>query len=594
MSMLQARPLSEQCLRRETRTLLFADIVESVRLFQHDEETTVSRWLQLVGHIETELVPRCRGRLVQRCGDGVILEFDQARDALAAAFAIQHASHRCNRGSAQECHILFRMGIETSDVFVAQGEMFGHGINITQRLTTLAGPGEIIVSARVREQLIPDLDADVEDLGDCYLKHVQEPMRVYRVGPPGPQPVLGPGSHPGELYPSIAIVPFAARDATCDTHLLGGALAEEMIGDLSRCSDLTMISRFSTAPFCGRDTTREEIGAHLRANYVLTGSYRVENGEVRLHVELAEAKSGRIVWARSVKCRLGGILTGDREALGEMAAEIRSAVLARELQRARSQSLPTLQSYTLLMAAITLMHRSLRDFEEAWHLLRTLTDRAKRQPILNAWLAKWHVLRVQQGWSPDPRQDACEALQCTKRALDADPDCSLALAVDGFVHTNLLKRLDIAQERYSRAIAANPNDSLAWLLKGTMHAFMGDGRQAIGDTQRALRLSPLDPHRYFYESLAGTACIAAGDYEGALRHALRSLRANATHTSTLRVIAISQCRLGLVDDARRTVRKLLQLEPALTISRYLERTPAAPFKTGQDWADALRQAGVPN
>ena len=78
------------------------------------------------------------------------------------------------------------------------------------------------------------------------------------------------------------------------------------------------------------------------------------------------------------------------------------------------------------------------------------------------------------------------ALQCTKQALDTDPDCSLALAIDGLVHTNLLKRLDIAQERYNLAIAANPNDSLAWLLKGTLHAFMDEGNSAVEYTELAL------------------------------------------------------------------------------------------------------------
>jgi TolB-like protein len=408
-------------------------------------------------------------------------------------------------------------------VFLLPGEIFGHGVNIAQRLATLAGPGEIIVSARVREQLVPDLDGDIEDVGNCYLKHVQEPVHAYRVGPPGPQPVIESGFFPGQLYPSIAIVPFATCDTACDTRLLGDVMAEEIIGELSRSAALTIISRLSTMPFRGRDTISEEIGAHLRANYVLTGFYTVDGQEIRLRVELAEAKSGRIIWVHSIICRLADILNGDREMLSELVAKVQSAVRARELERARAQPLPTLQNYTLLMAAVTLMHRSLRDFEEARHLLQTLTDRTRRQPIPNAWMAKWHVLRVQQGWSPDLKQDAQDALEYTKRALDTDPDCSLALAVDGFVHTNLLKRFDIAQERYSRAVTTNPNDSLAWLLKGTMHAFMGDGQQAITDTQRALRLSPLDPHRFFYDSLAGTACISAGDYMGALRLAHRSL-----------------------------------------------------------------------
>jgi tetratricopeptide (TPR) repeat protein len=311
-------------------------------------------------------------------------------------------------------------------------------------------------------------------------------------------------------------------------------------------------------------------------------------------VELAEAKSGRILWNERLKDRLSGILAGDQELIAQLVSAVTLAVISRELELSRTQPLPTLKSYTLLLGAIGLMHRlSLRDFEEARHLLRTVVDRSPRQAVPQAWLANWHVLRVQQGWSVDPQQDAYEALQCTRRALDADPDCSLALAIDGFVHTNLLKRLDVALERYDLALAANPNNPLAWLLRGTLHAFTGNGDEAIDNTQRALRLTPLDPHRYFYDSLAASACIAARQYDGALELAQRSLRANRQHTSTLRVMAVAQWHLGQEDEARRTAGELMKLEPSLTVERWLQRSPSAAYEIGREFADVLRQVGVP-
>ena len=270
-------------------------------------------------------------------------------------------------------------------------------------------------------------------------------------------------------------------------------------------------------------------------------------------------------------------------------------MLSRELQRAQSEPLPTLKSYTLLLGAIALMHRlSWTDFEQARKLLEALIERVPRHAIALAWLAKWHVLRVWQGWSSDPQQDAQLALRCTRRALNADPQCSLALAVDGFVHTNLLKRLDIAQERYELALMSNPNDPLAWSLRGALHAFMDNGQQAVNCTRRALRLSPIDPHRYFYDSLAASACISARLYDSALRLAKRSLRANRNHASTLRVMAVAQWQLGLTDEARRTLQDLMKLEPTLTVSGWLDRSPSAPFRIGQEFAAVLRLIGVPD
>jgi tetratricopeptide (TPR) repeat protein len=184
-------------------------------------------------------------------------------------------------------------------------------------------------------------------------------------------------------------------------------------------------------------------------------------------------------------------------------------------------------------------------------------------------------------------------LQCGRRALDNDPECSLALAIDGFVHTHLLKRLDIAHERYNLAVEANPNNSLAWLLKGTLHAFTDEGDKAVECTEFGSMLTPLDCHRYFYDSLNASAHLTAGHYERALELSQRSLRANRSHTSTLRVMIVAQWQLGHRTEARRMTRELLRLEPDLTVSKYLGRTPSASYKIGKKVANVLQKAGVP-
>ena len=587
--------LFAQAAERATRAILVVDVVESVRLIEQDEEDAIARWLSLVSHVEADLLAAGEGRLVKHLGDGMLLAFGDGRAAVSAALAIQHANKRQNFGLAPERQMLLRMGIEISDVIIESGDVFGRGVNLATRLATMAGPGEIVISARVRDQITPVLDADVEDLGDCYLKHVQDPVRAYRVGPPGPRPVIESGFSLGELRPTLAVIPFTARDVASEHHVLGEVLAEETIQELSRSPDLNVISRLSTTAFRGRLVTLAEINAHLNADYVLSGIYRVDGQRISLDAELAEAESAHIVWSRRFTDQITHILSGERELIGRVVVDAYTAVTSCELRRAQTRPLPTLKSYTLLMAAITLMHRmSRRDFEAARKLLQTLIDRATRQSTAQAWLANWHVLRVQQGWTDNPQKDARYALACAERALDADPDSSLALAVDGLVRTHFAKRLDLAQQRYGLAVKANPNDSLAWLLKGTLHAFMGEGQQAVADTQRALALSPLDPHRYYYESLAATACNAAGQYQRALALTQRSLRANRRHTSTLRTKAIAEWQLNLHENARRTAQELLALEPNLTVGGWLERSPSAPYCTGIEWADVLRKVGVPS
>jgi adenylate cyclase len=301
-----------------------------------------------------------------------------------------------------------------------------------------------------------------------------------------------------------------------------------------------------------------------------------------------------VLWIGNLEDSLCDIVSGEQALVGQLIASVGAAVTAREVQRSRSQPLPTLKAYTLLMGAVSLMHRlSLPDFEEAHRLLQALVERGMRHPLPIAWLGNWHVLRVQQGWSDDPQRDTYLASECTKRALDLDPDNSQALAINGFVHVNLLKQFDVAEESYEHALAANPSNAYAWLLKGTLHAFKSEGAQAVEHTERALALSPLDPHRYFYDSLAATAAVAAGNYQRAVELAQRSLRANRKHTSTLRSMTVAQWQLGQVDAARKSAQQLLKLQPTMTVSGWLKSSPAAGYQIGRTAAEVLRKAGIP-
>lgn len=580
---------------RSVRAVLVVDLAESVRLMQEDEADTISRWRALVSDVESGILPQRNGRMVKSLGDGMLLEFPRAADAVAAAFALQDASRLANRNVPAPRQMLLRMGVQVGELVTDEHDIYGHDVNLAARLTGLAGPGEIIVGAAVRDQLTAMLDADIEDLGDCYLKHVREPVRAYRVGPPGPRPLIEPGtSVMPDLRPTVAVVPFNTLSADPHHAVIGEVLADETISALSQLAELHVISRLSTTAFRGRGATLNDVASHLKATYVLSGSYRVSGRQLVVVAELSDAREGRVVWGRSLKGAADGIFDSQDDLINRIVAEVSAAVLAREVQRAQTLALPTLESYTLLMGAIALMHRgSLPQFERARQMLEALTERVPRQAAAHAWRAKWHVLRVQKGWSADLDKESRLALDSARRALDADPGSSLALAIDGFVHTNLLRRLDIAEERYELALRVNPNDSLAWLLKGTRHAFKGEGARAIEATDHARKLSPLDPLRDWYDSLAATAALSAGLYQRAIELARSSLRLNRMNTSALRAVAVAQYLSGNLAEAKKAAAEVLKVEPGLTVRKFLERSPSSGFETGRTWSEAFRQIGIP-
>ena len=579
---------------RVVRTVLVVDVVESVRLMQEDEAGTVRRWRSYVDRIAHDIVPAHGGRLVKSLGDGLMLEFSRSPPAVDAAIAIQKLSELGNEGVAEDRKMRVRIGVHVSSLVADEHDVYGHGVNLTARLATLAGPGEIVVSADVRDQLTPLLDADIEDLGECYLKHVKQPVRAFRVGAAGEHPVVEPAGAGGELRATVAVIPFTARAVQPEHDVLGQILADDVISALSLSPEINVVSRLSTSAFRGREGALATVSTYLNADYVVSGSFTIAADRLTLRAELAEAQSQRVAWSKTLKGSVKGVIAGSDGLAGKLVAETCAAMMTQELQRSIGKSLPTLESHTLLLSSVTLMHRiSPLASQRAQQMLQALIERSPRLAAPYAWLAKWHVLRVTQGWSDNGQAEGNRALDNTRRALDRDPTLSLAMTVEGQVNTYILKRLDVAQECYEAALQHNPNDSLAWLLKGTLHAFRDEGTDAVRHTRQALKLSPLDPLKYYFDSLAATAALSAGQYPRALSLAQRSLRLNRTHASTLRALITALWQLGREEEACAAARELLKIDPGFKVSTFLERSPTAPYALGKTVAFALSSAGVP-
>jgi tetratricopeptide (TPR) repeat protein len=301
-----------------------------------------------------------------------------------------------------------------------------------------------------------------------------------------------------------------------------------------------------------------------------------------------------VVWTGVVEGKKRDVLIVDGPLGARIVESITGAIFDFELQRSRTQPLPTLASHTLLFSAVALMHRmSRQDFLRAQMLFDHLCERHPRAPEPHAWFATWHVMKVVGGWSTDPDADAASGHACASRALDERSDHPLGLAVDGLVAGFLQRDLDLSQRRYEAAIASNPNEALAWLFMSALHAYRDRGPEAAQAAQTALHLSPLDPIRYYYDSFAAHAMLAAGRLEEAIVLAHRSLRANGTHMPTYRSLAVALMLNGQLDAARAAVAGLLRVEPTYSVARFKARYPGSGSAFAARCAQALAAAGLP-
>lgn len=170
---------------RHTQVLLVLDVVESVRLMEQDQDNFVQRWQQLVQHAEQEILPRLGGHIVKSMGDGLMLAFANPQRCAQAAYALLQVCQQTQAHwpPAQQMHL--RMGCHLASFVADRRDIYGTDVNLTVRLCTLAGPGDIVVSAAIRDRLVPGLDAEIDDLGEHYLRHVTKPVHAYRISPPG-------------------------------------------------------------------------------------------------------------------------------------------------------------------------------------------------------------------------------------------------------------------------------------------------------------------------------------------------------------------------------------------------------------------------
>lgn len=580
-------------LLRARRAIVVVDVVESVRLMQAHEADVVDRWRRFINEVRAQTLPAHGGRLVKSLGDGLMLEFESVVSAARAALDMQRLIETVNDGRAPQDRLWLRVGAHVSDVIIDRDDLFGSGVNLAARLTTLAGPGEIVVSAAMRDGLADGLDADVEDLGDCWLKHIDQPVRAFRIGPAGPGPVTA-APPPMPLRPTVAVIPFEMLAGDTAQAMIGEALADDIIAALSQSAALNVISRLSTTVFGGRPFEPAAIGARLGAQYLLRGSVRLSGERVMVLAELSEAAAGHVLWAERLPGDLRGLWAADDALIATIVAEVGAAVMQRELERASTHAMPNLNSYSLLLGSIALMHRSsATEFDTARRMLEHLIDRDRRHARPHAWLANWYALRVTQSRSDAPQADTRRAFDLAQCALERDPSSALALAIDGVLQLNLRKDVASARTRLDAALQANPNESLAWLFKGILHAFAAEGDEAEAASARALSLSPVDPMRHYYDSLAATAALGARRYRRAIDLAERSLRANRLHPSTYRALAIAQAMDGQLDKARDSVRALLGVTPGYTVGQFRTLSGFSTGPLGATFADALAAAGLP-
>jgi TolB-like protein/DNA-binding SARP family transcriptional activator len=395
--------------------------------------------------------------------------------------------------------------------------------------------------------------------------------------------------------PSIAVLPFRNLSGDPAHHFVAEGLVEDLIEALSRVPNFFVISRLSTLAFRDQDRHPQEIGNVLGVRYVLSGSLRVVEDRLRLSIELSDTQLGAALWFSKLDEKFTDLFAvQDRLSeliVGQVAPHLRAA----EINRIRVKRPDSLEAYDLFLRAQENMHNSSRAvFETSEGLFEAAIKKEPNYAAALAWRARWHVLRVGQGWSPDPAQDATQADRYARAAIECNSMEPMAFAVHGHVASYLYKDFDLAFRRFEAALQINANAAPAWLWSAAAHAWMGDGPRAIEEINKAMALSPYDPLMYAHSIIAGMAYLVDDQYERAIECAMRSLRENRTYTSAYRLLVMALVLAGREGEARASARRLLELEPRLTVAGFRRRYPGSASPHCNEFCEALARAGIPH
>src|SRR5476649_1134830 len=270
-----------------------------------DEEGTLARLKGIRKALFDPTIAAHRGRIVKTAGDGILVEFASAVDAVRGAVEVQQAMAKQNASVPQDTRIEFRIGIHVGDIIFNDNDIFGDGVNIAARLEAVAEPGGVCISNDAYRQVRGKVEIVCDDMGPQPLKNIAEPMQAWRARLIGQtSSALRPGSGVSETQgpslpdkPSIAVLPFQNMSGDLDQEYFADGIVEEIITALSRISWFFVIARNSSFTFKGRAVDIKQVARDLGVRYVLEGSVRKATNRVRITAQLIEAAAGRHLWA---------------------------------------------------------------------------------------------------------------------------------------------------------------------------------------------------------------------------------------------------------------------------------------------------------
>jgi TolB-like protein/class 3 adenylate cyclase len=525
--------LTAERVDRRLAAVLAADVAGYSRLMGADEEGTLTRLKAVRKALVDPTIAAHRGRIVKTTGDGMLVEFASAVDAVRSAVEVQRGMAEQNATVPQDTRIEFRIGIHVGDIIFDDNDIFGDGVNIAARLEGIAEPGGVCMSDDAYRQVRGKVENACDDIGPQTLKNITEPMRAWRVNVVGrdaatPKPSSRASQAPTLPLPdkpSIAVLPFQNMSGDPEQEYFADGMVEDIITALSRFKSLFVIARNSSFIYKRKAVDVKQVGRELGVRYVLEGSVRKASGRVRITGQLIEAGTEMHLWADHFDGTLDDIFDLQDKVTSSVVGAIAPSVTRAEMERAKRKPPNDLNAYDCFLRGQWAMWQNTKDeTDQAINLYEQAVALDNKFAPAYAGVASGLNQRINQQWSASPASDMSRAMECARHALSLNPEEHTTLVRIAWVFSLVGGELERADSLFAEAARLNPNGMETWAFGGFNKLFLGDHQSALEYFHRAIRTSPTDPRRYFAQAGAALALFFLGDYEGARTYAVEALR----------------------------------------------------------------------
>ncbi|HLF46944.1 MAG TPA: tetratricopeptide repeat protein, partial [Chitinophagaceae bacterium] len=525
---------------RQLAAIMFADIAGYTSMMQHDETLAMNK----LHHFKEQLklkVQKYNGEIIQYYGDGCLMIFTNALDAVNCAKILQE-------DFTKDPYVPVRIGIHLGDILLEEGNIFGDSVNISSRIQSMGIPGAVLLSDAIKNQIKNKSEFQLTSLGNIEFKNVDDPIEVFALSNSGlPVPdkfnlsgkfkelitsnlvadtpvekkkvkrrvlffilpgifaILTAGyfifkninsevSNNSELIDkSIAVLPFVDMSAGKDQEYFSDGLSEELLNLLSKISELKVIGRTSSFSFKGKNEDLRSIAQKLGVAHILEGSVRKDGNKIRVTAQLIRATDGFHLWSETYERDLEGIFKLQDEIAGAVVKQLKLKLLTAPSGAASSASI---EAHNLILQGNYFIEK--RDKE---NLTKALDFYLKALAIdsldASTWAKVGHCYILQISWA---RIDRNEGMQKARIAANK----SVALdntQAEGYYVLGLVKMWDFdwagAETEYQKVLDLEPGNADALRSMGFLYRCIGRFDEAIQLTKKSITHDPIKPATYF-------------------------------------------------------------------------------------------------